>query len=1142
MLSLQHSHDSFALLQMNGQVGSNSQKNLDVVYQDLTTILGLGRFDSGNLAPGLPLKCDMDPINLVRIRNLSFENGLRPAESSGDSLQDMSSTSESPHSGKVKFMCSFGGKILPRPSDGVLRYVGGETRLVSISRNFSWKELVQKTLSIYSQPHSIKYQLPDEDLDALISLSCDEDLQNMMEEYYSLEKANGSARLRIFLVSLTECEDSSLSARSLESEPEYNFVVAVNNLSQLKQSTSGNNLVGQLSQQLDDSLLPCRDSTVSQTDIEFAGAALAGTALNESSSQFFLAPYSQQTVAAESAATSSTSLNRQRTTKQSRLRMSGDKPTMNQEHENRNEVFNGSNLKTVLPDHQDNKQNYADTGVGIGSSAHHLQIQRQVKDSGIPRNESDLSSHTNSDMFTPMERPFYSEKVPMHPESASWVSGLHEYTGQIHGMPHAFSDPLLNDRTAVPASNLSLTFDSYIPPSFSQKVCQTNELERTISGTRPDLLCVKPPEIAQTDEPNYFLSNHIDQRYNQGVTGSASLEAAVYYQQDILSSNMVQTGHNGGPDVRQQDRFYHQENSAGPSVAPQSTYVDTRFSLNRARDARLSSNELDGLESSGLTSMLATDNSLSHLLDGGSNISLTKNAERGTHIEKLNSGYVVTSYGTAGYVHAGDKVTPGPQILLPIDPFEAFAPQRSVENGASGVYQNGNLDQSWVHSSGLATSPPIGINNADLTVNMYDNGTFKDEVSRREAPLLDQRNITCGDLGITGYDYAINSENMNLKDRMQSNVPMEALVTVEGMTHNMSSGIPSSLPIPQVEVAAEEWHHAIISPKDDDARSNGPELANEDYDDKGAADVSMSDAEIAELEASMYGLQIIRNADLEELRELGSGTFGTVYHGKWRGTDVAIKRIKKSCFAGRSSEQEKLTKDFWREAQILSKLHHPNVVAFYGVVPDGTGGTLATVAEFMVNGSLRNVLMRKDRMLDRRKKLIIAMDAAFGMEYLHSKSIVHFDLKCDNLLVNMRDLQRPICKVGDFGLSRIKRNTLVSGGVRGTLPWMAPELLNGSSSRVSEKVDVFSFGIVLWEILTGEEPYANMHCGAIIGGIVNNSLRPQIPETCDPEWRKLMEQCWSANPDVRPSFTEVTDRLRAMSAMLQSKGQAPENR
>nr|CAB3452734.1 unnamed protein product [Digitaria exilis] len=113
-------------------------------------------------------------------------------------------------------------------------------------------------------------------------------------------------------------------------------------------------------------------------------------------------------------------------------------------------------------------------------------------------------------------------------------------------------------------------------------------------------------------------------------------------------------------------------------------------------------------------------------------------------------------------------------------------------------------------------------------------------------------------------------------------------------------------------------------------------------------------------------LQIIKNEDLEELRELGSGTFGTVYHGKWRGSDVAIKRIKKSCFTGRSSELERLAHEFWREAEILSKLHHPNVVAFYGVVKDGPGGTLATVTEFMVNGSLRHVLQRKDKYLDRR--------------------------------------------------------------------------------------------------------------------------------------------------------------------------------
>ncbi|XP_020573767.1 uncharacterized protein LOC110020120 isoform X2 [Phalaenopsis equestris] len=284
-------------------------------------------------------------------------------------------------------------------------------------------------------------------------------------------------------------------------------------------------------------------------------------------------------------------------------------------------------------------------------------------------------------------------------------------------------------------------------------------------------------------------------------------------------------------------------------------------------------------------------------------------------------------------------------------------------------------------------------------------------------------------------------------------------------------------------------------------------------------------------------LQIIKQSDLEELRELGSGTFGTVYHGKWRGSDVAIKRINDRCFAGKPSEQDKMRTDFWNEASKLADLHHPNVLAFYGVVIDGPGGSFATVTEYMVNGSLRSVLQRNDKTLDPWKCLLIAMDVAFGMEYLHGKNIVHFDLKSDNLLVNLRDPQRPICKVGDLGLSKVKCNTLISGGVRGTLPWMAPELLNGSSNLVSEKVDVFSFGIVMWELLTGEEPYADLHYGAIIGGIVSNTLRPAVPDSCDPEWGALMEQCWAAEPTERPSFTEIANRLRSMAASLPQKGQ-----
>ncbi|VFQ61336.1 unnamed protein product [Cuscuta campestris] len=262
-------------------------------------------------------------------------------------------------------------------------------------------------------------------------------------------------------------------------------------------------------------------------------------------------------------------------------------------------------------------------------------------------------------------------------------------------------------------------------------------------------------------------------------------------------------------------------------------------------------------------------------------------------------------------------------------------------------------------------------------------------------------------------------------------------------------------------------------------------------------------------------LQIIKNSDLEEIRELGSGTFGTVYHGKWRGTDVAIKRINDRCFAGKPSEQDRMRDDFWNEAIKLADLHHPNVVAFYGVVLDGPGGSVATVTEYMVNGSLRTALQKSERILDKRKRLLIAMDVAFGMEYLHGKNIVHFDLKSDNLLVNLRDPHRPICKVGDLGLSKVKCQTLISGGVRGTLPWMAPELLNGSSSLVCEKVDVFSFGIVM--------------------GIVNNTLRPCVPESCDADWKALMERCWCAEPSERPTFTEIANELRAIAANFPAK-------
>ncbi|XP_071714081.1 uncharacterized protein [Rutidosis leptorrhynchoides] len=134
--------------------------------------------------------------------------------------------------GKIKFLCSSGGKILPRPSDGKLRYAGGETHIFSIQKNMLFAEIVKRTSEFCDQLHTIKYQLPGEDIDSLISVASDEDLQNMIEEFNGVESTDNSSRVRIFLVPLTESESmiSSEGSVNLQNNPDYQYVAAVNGI------------------------------------------------------------------------------------------------------------------------------------------------------------------------------------------------------------------------------------------------------------------------------------------------------------------------------------------------------------------------------------------------------------------------------------------------------------------------------------------------------------------------------------------------------------------------------------------------------------------------------------------------------------------------------------------------------------------------------------------------------------------------------------------------------------------------------------------------------------------------------------------------------------------------------------------------
>ncbi|KAG9447401.1 hypothetical protein H6P81_013529 [Aristolochia fimbriata] len=283
-------------------------------------------------------------------------------------------------------------------------------------------------------------------------------------------------------------------------------------------------------------------------------------------------------------------------------------------------------------------------------------------------------------------------------------------------------------------------------------------------------------------------------------------------------------------------------------------------------------------------------------------------------------------------------------------------------------------------------------------------------------------------------------------------------------------------------------------------------------------------------------LQIIKKHDLQILKEVGQGFYGSVYLGKWKGSPVAAKLINSHNVLAKKIKLKEVMESFWDEARILARLNHPNIIGFYGVIMDGPEILLATVSEYMIDGALSDVLMASSslgRVLDWWTRIRIARDVALGMEYLHANNVVHFDIKSDNIFVNLRDAQHPVSKIGDFGLSgplNSKKLVCTGGHGRGTLQWMAPELLTGRPLFATEKLDVYSFGILMWEMLTGELPYKNVDRDLIKRGVAMGELRPQVPSWCDPQWRSIMEECWSQEPTERPSFTEIVCDLQYLLA------------
>ncbi|XP_061900412.1 mitogen-activated protein kinase kinase kinase 7 isoform X2 [Entelurus aequoreus] len=255
-----------------------------------------------------------------------------------------------------------------------------------------------------------------------------------------------------------------------------------------------------------------------------------------------------------------------------------------------------------------------------------------------------------------------------------------------------------------------------------------------------------------------------------------------------------------------------------------------------------------------------------------------------------------------------------------------------------------------------------------------------------------------------------------------------------------------------------------------------------------------------------YPFEEINYEDIDVEEVVGRGAFGVVCKAKWKGKDVAIKTIE--------SESER--KAFIVELRQLSRVNHPNIVKLYG----SCNNPVCLVMEYAEGGSLYNVLHGAEPLpcYTASHAMSWCLQCSQGVAYLHGmkpKALIHRDLKPPNLLLVAGGTVLKIC---DFGTACDIQTHMTNN--KGSAAWMAPEVFEGSN--YSEKCDVFSWGIILWEVITRRKPFDEIGGPAFrIMWAVHNGTRPPLITNLPKPIESLMTRCWSKDPSQRPSMEEI---------------------
>jgi len=250
----------------------------------------------------------------------------------------------------------------------------------------------------------------------------------------------------------------------------------------------------------------------------------------------------------------------------------------------------------------------------------------------------------------------------------------------------------------------------------------------------------------------------------------------------------------------------------------------------------------------------------------------------------------------------------------------------------------------------------------------------------------------------------------------------------------------------------------------------------------------------------------IDRSDLNIGEMLGKGGFGCVYEGKWKtGGEmmVAIKVI-----------QTREPGETPQEIKVWGALPpHRNITLLFAIA--SVDFTMYIVTELAVNGSLFDYLHKEKKIPSVNQSLAWASDVAHGMKHLHDHDTIHRDLKSANVLLT----SGWVAKLCDFGTARELTHTTTTDQA-GTYRWMSPEIMRNAVARINKKCDLFSYGMILFEVFAHEIPYADLHDNVEVLFSITRGERPSIPPTLPPYLHDLIKKCWEEDPKLRPSFDD----------------------